>query len=352
VAQLYKIDCPNPSFKCIMEERGSAYFTGLFEMRIPANLHATLQSDQPPSFDFFMKTPAAFDLLDSKLLREWYVVYCVAMKHPVTPSEHRLYIGSGSNMNSGGQGRIRKWKNEDLLPEKVIKFMQKGFKIVHVGILLLIKKPSLGYHALGRLWVLTMEARLTFRFWSVYQKERDIQTGHHYAEKLHSWNIDELDWEGLNSRTPLRDPISNMTSDLSEAGIKKLEKELVDMMEKRKKKKAAYLAAYSRSSAGKTTRKKYKDKPESKANAKVLNRTPKAVATRKRYSKTPAGVASTQKSRANWKAKLESKEERAKYNEKLRARRKTPKGKAAVARSNARAKAKRAKLKEAAQENA
>jgi hypothetical protein len=50
----------------------------------------------------------------------------------------------------------------------------QGFEVAsanqHFRILTLISIPIPLYHPLGRLWSLTLEAHLTWRFWSIYKK--------------------------------------------------------------------------------------------------------------------------------------------------------------------------------------
>jgi hypothetical protein len=188
VSLLFTHDLPAPALRAVMKELGCAHSVEQFEVWVPAGLQATLASDKPPKWGLFKIMPSAREMREQKLLHNW----CAAcMEHPGGKLLPRLCIGSASAA-LGAQVRIGQWLQERQLPSKVERFMQKGFEVVHIGILMIIKKNGVREHALGRLWALTNEARFTWRFWSRYQKERASKSGHHYAEKLRRWNVDDL----------------------------------------------------------------------------------------------------------------------------------------------------------------
>lgn len=139
VARLYAYDFPWPTYKTIMSEFGSLYFNDKFEMRKPADLHFALQSDQPPSFDYFLNTRSAIEMKKKNLLSKWYIAYGAALRYQEILSEKRLCIGSASTRDGGAQLRIGQWILGTNLPEKVIVFKKKGFEVVHIGVLLMIK---------------------------------------------------------------------------------------------------------------------------------------------------------------------------------------------------------------------
>jgi hypothetical protein len=116
-----------------------------------------LQSSTPPTVAFFKSLP-------TDPYKVWGVYLLVLEKQN---SRTKIYIGSGTNAESGVSSRLRHYdiKAYDVLPLYVNEALEEGYTIVHKGLLCSAPLPPAGVVPTTRLLFLALEAAFTFAFW-------------------------------------------------------------------------------------------------------------------------------------------------------------------------------------------
>jgi hypothetical protein len=118
---------------------------GLFEV---------LQAVKPPTIAFFKSLPT----LTSPC---WAVYLLVLEKLDCRP---RIYIGSGTNTESGVKARFTNYDNTRFLPEYVEKSLEESYEIVHKGLLVWTPIPRPGLVPLSRLLFHALKATFAYIF--------------------------------------------------------------------------------------------------------------------------------------------------------------------------------------------
>lgn len=179
------------------------------DMYVSPILPDAMVSETPPSMDFWYSLPSAFGL-DDAVLKTHVIVYAVVLeKDGEVP---RIAIGSGCNSVSGAQNRTVTWAREykDKLPMRVKEFMEKGYDITHMGVIVMI--PMDGKDAIWSMlsgWIITLESAFTFLFWSIYQVAgKGIKD--HYLGHICPFFDEDFEYLGLNTHSPMMEGVRDL----------------------------------------------------------------------------------------------------------------------------------------------
>jgi hypothetical protein len=159
-----------------------------------AGLNEVLQSETPPTVDYFTTLPdVAF--------KGWGIYLIVLGK----PGElYRVYIGSATNTDRGLLARWHEYDQDTGLPKYYKASLAEGFTVVHRG--LLCWTPSIPPPALQptfRLLFLLLEATFSYIFWAMRTPDgKDYGMAH-----LCLWDRHALEYIGLCSHCCLREGV-------------------------------------------------------------------------------------------------------------------------------------------------
>lgn len=148
-----------------------------------------LQSSTPPTVAFFKSLPTDH-------YKVWGVYLLVFEKQN---SRTKIYIGSGTQADSGVSTRFRQYDKYDALPVYVKEALEEGYTIVHKGLLCSAPLPPAGVVPTTRLLFVALEAVFTFAFWAFRPKAKFYDG----FPDICLWDRDTLEYEGLCSPNPL-----------------------------------------------------------------------------------------------------------------------------------------------------
>ncbi|KAJ9661064.1 Heat shock protein ssb1 [Neophaeococcomyces mojaviensis] len=196
-----------------------------------------LVQDEPPSFQWFLTLPSVADF-DRCVLRESFVTYILCMAKP--GAKPAVSTGSASRVDGGAVKRFDEYNRAATLPHYVKRFMDDGYEIVHIGLLLLFKISREIRHPIYRVWVLLSEAHYTFRFWTVYRSTDEktmVRDAEHKYVHLCPWELDKFEYLGLNSHSPLME---------KPKGLEMTLEQLQEMAARAKERRHAYMFMYNK----------------------------------------------------------------------------------------------------------
>jgi len=174
------------------------FATGLLDM---------LQSDCPPSIDYFKGLPS-----DGK---GFWGVYALVLEKPGCPP--LLYIGSGTSYTGGVHRRFTQYQRHEELPKYVIRALSEGYTISHVGLLAWCPIPT-SARLRTRVFFLALEATFSTLLWAT--NNRDKSYG---MPLLCKWTRASLRYAGLISHSPLIEGIRGEDDSLTSEEIEVLE---------------------------------------------------------------------------------------------------------------------------------
>ena len=203
----------NPEFTIVLQPIFYQYFDEL-HLVFDASMQATLSSDTPPHIDFFLSLPAP--------KQGTWAVYVVVFVD--SDGVHHLYIGSGTNATAGVTSRTRDYANKTRvrLPRFVRLAFDRGYELLHIGMLCWTQLPQPTQVPRARLLFLCLEAAFTCIFYTAFCTIMEPLWSH-----LMPWTRDSVSWGPLNSHLPLSESVGeslNLTSQQLQA-IEDLRKE-------------------------------------------------------------------------------------------------------------------------------
>ena len=153
------------------------------ELLFPGGLDKMLKGKTAPTIPWFMSLPTT--------PTTGFIVYVlVLIKRGCRP---KIYIGSGTSSDYGGEKRFENYDKRVLLPSLVKAALEDGYVIAHKG--LLAWTPSLPSEKVApktRLLFLALEATFTYNFWALRAYKNDYGMGH-----MRLWPRLELEYDGL-----------------------------------------------------------------------------------------------------------------------------------------------------------
>ncbi|KAF2417225.1 hypothetical protein EJ08DRAFT_84066 [Tothia fuscella] len=170
---------------------------GAADLSLSPGVSEAIHAATPPPISFFRGLPS-----DGRHV--WGVNVLVLKKSGAPPA---LYIGCGTEATRGVVSRFQGYDGKDActMPKQVIKAFAEGYKIVHKGLLLTAPLPSAANVPRYRLLSVSMEAALSFLFWSMHSRKPD-----HFMISLCPRPLSSLSYDGLCSHSPLREgPLGN-----------------------------------------------------------------------------------------------------------------------------------------------
>ncbi|KAI4242723.1 MAG: hypothetical protein L6R42_010929 [Xanthoria sp. 1 TBL-2021] len=185
----------NPDFRILFKDRPTFdHIAELGPITLAPGLEDVLNSDQPPSTDFFTTLPRPAEGL-------MWGVYTLLMFKP--DHAFKLYIGSGTNAEGGVLVRLPHYRaNSPHLPRHVKKAFADGYEVQHIGLLFWTPLPSSGLVPKIRGRILAMEALMTCIFHASFAMITDS-----YISDFLLWPRDAVVWEPICSHSPLKEAI-------------------------------------------------------------------------------------------------------------------------------------------------
>lgn len=163
-----------------------------------------MQSDTPPSFDFFTGLPEPE--------RGAWCVYAVTLQKE--GQEDVLYIGSGTGMsNAGCVDRTNQYRAGSKLPRFVALALREGYELVHIEMLCWMVKPPVDIYPRSRLRFLAYETVFTCLFFSCVKTVMED-----WWSPLMPWKRESVPWDYGNSHLPLREGVGELL-DLTEGEL-------------------------------------------------------------------------------------------------------------------------------------
>lgn len=191
-AAVYSVLFPEPRLlQGALDEAGFTFAPGLLD---------ALQSDTPPTVDFFQALP-------TKVRRhgiDRWGVYVIVLAKKGRLS--KVYFGSGTNTRGGLFQRFSNYDKGTLIAEAVESAQKEGFVIVSKGLLGWCSKPIEEHVFVVRGLCLLLEATFTFVFWAF----RSRTAAYGYPNFCH-WDISDLLYDGLCGHSALIEPIRGRT---------------------------------------------------------------------------------------------------------------------------------------------
>jgi hypothetical protein len=184
-----------------------------------------LQSDSPPSIDYFKGLPSNGNGL-------WAVYALVLAKEASRP---RLYVGSGTCYTGGVRRRFNNYVNKEELPKYVKRSLDEGYTISHKGLLCWCPIPE-SSRLRTRVLFLALEATFSSILWAM--NNRDKTYG---MPLLCKWSRESFEWDGLCSHFALLEGVQG-----KDDGLTLEELEAADIAFKLRRKEASKLRVQKR----------------------------------------------------------------------------------------------------------
>jgi hypothetical protein len=210
VSRHVNLDAPdwyiNPNFK-LLNSPDAADIRAATPLTFAPGLLDVVQSDRPPSVDFFASLPVPEG-------RFWAVYVVLLVKDG---SEPAIYVGSGTDAIHGYRTRVATYPNKThrMLPRFVRRLYDQGYDFAHVGLLCWSPIPSAAIVPRARLRILSVEAVFTNLFYSALPTCMD-----ELWTNFMPWSRGAVSWLPLNSHSPFREAC---TGDLALTAVELLQ---------------------------------------------------------------------------------------------------------------------------------
>lgn len=166
---------------------------------LPAQARSILSKPRhsPPKWADFLTLP------DSSARPSAWGVYMICMQHPTT-HDQKMYAGSGTDSRQGLKHRMDSYtsKSGPSLPRHVGIAIDRGYVIIHVGIVCAIDLPAVGLRPRARAFMKGAEAYSGLIFHCVFPAITDSWTKH-----LLLWARDDIDWSPLCGHSALSEGV-------------------------------------------------------------------------------------------------------------------------------------------------
>ncbi|OAL35812.1 hypothetical protein AYO20_04962 [Fonsecaea nubica] len=248
---------PHPLFKKFLPSQSAIeiLFSAL-SISFAPGLFEVLQASGPPTVEWFMQLPTHCE-------KVWAIYLLVLWKLGCMP---RVYLGSGTEADSGVTVRFKQYDKLIWLPSHVQESLGEGYQIVHKGVLVWMPIPPPAEVPVLRLLFVCLEGALTFALRALSKRANYTAA----LADLCPWDRNSLEYEGLCSHNPLVDPVKGQF-DLTPGEREEHAQELKDRkyilnLEGRERRKAEDPEAY-RLEANRHRANFVKNNPESAKNS-------------------------------------------------------------------------------------
>ena len=167
------------------------------ELQFAPGLLDVLQSDAPPSFDYFTSLPRPDG-------NHWGVYAFTMTKEGCPPA---LCIGSGTSARDGCKTRIAHYYNKKhpSLPTKVRKFYDMGYDMAHIGLLCWSDIPSATVKPRIRQRFLALEGTFGNLFYSAIATDNDAL----WVDFM-PWQRNDIAWLPLNTHSAFKESVADL----------------------------------------------------------------------------------------------------------------------------------------------
>lgn len=201
----------NQEIATVHQNNDYSWFYEQSHMEIPEELPHIMASATPPPFSFFQNLPSIFEIVDREWLRQHMVIYCTTLEKP--GSRPRIGIESAAEQLGGAEERIQQYRKEKTFKfsVKTQESLKDGYKITNVGLLVAIQRPPRSAIELApriRAWALTLEADFIYMFSSLW--DRDGNETSHSMRHACPWDVDALEYDGVNTHSPLSERVKGL----------------------------------------------------------------------------------------------------------------------------------------------
>ncbi|CZR53904.1 uncharacterized protein PAC_03786 [Phialocephala subalpina] len=197
--QLVNLDAPdwyiNPDFKIALQGEAGRKICAATPLTFAPGLLEVLQSDKPPTPDFWLSTP--------KPLGKFWAVYAALLTKD--GCEPALCIGSGTDAANGYECRVANYsdKRHRQLPRFVRLLYDKGYDLAHIGLLCWAPIPSVAIIPRARRRFVAIEGTFTNIFYSAIPTCMDS-----LWTSLMPWSRDDVLWRPLNTHTLFKEGVA------------------------------------------------------------------------------------------------------------------------------------------------
>lgn len=218
----------NPDFRVVLQGEAGRDISAATPLNFAPGLLDVLQSDKPPSPDYWLSTPTPAG-------KFWGVYAALLTKDGCEPA---LCIGSGTDAKNGYQSRIAHYsdKTHPQLPRFVRQLYDRGFDLAHIGLICWAPIPSVTIIPRARHRFVALEGTFTNIFYSAIPT---IMDG--LWVDLVPWSRDDVLWRPLNTHTPFNEG--------PKGDLQMTPKELLFAEEQRKKRKVVMAKQYREKNA-------------------------------------------------------------------------------------------------------
>lgn len=176
-----------------------------------ARLPDILVSEDPPRYEDLLETTSIADIPREILLENYLIYILIAEKDGEPPM---AAVGSAANKTKGSTGRVKDYTDGRvyMFPLRLREALENGYEITHIGVLVMLKVPKEARLPIVRCFVLYLETSFTYVLWTLYQgrSKNAIAVDEKLMTNMCPWDIESLEWDGLNTHSPLQEGIHNL----------------------------------------------------------------------------------------------------------------------------------------------
>ncbi|KPI41090.1 uncharacterized protein AB675_7851 [Cyphellophora attinorum] len=205
-----------PKTKEILQHYGLQYWLDAHDLMVHPSIVPVLRGEVFPSFEYITELPSLL-AIGEEFLKAHFVVYVACFEKE--GETDFINVGSAANQDSGALRRMQDYVRGGSMSQHTKPLLEKGWELTHIGLLMAIAAPMAKRNAPLRCFTLSQEAMFTFKLWSLYMgvKWSGAEDFSHYMLHAFPWEDPRLlDYSGVNSHSPLRDPVRGIDLPLNE----------------------------------------------------------------------------------------------------------------------------------------
>ncbi|KAH0005412.1 hypothetical protein KCU78_g12879, partial [Aureobasidium melanogenum] len=204
------------------------HYTAL-NMKFADGFYDTAMAPHPPEASYWLSTPSIYSFNDSFK----FGAYVGVMRKDGHPD--RVYFGAAAHATEGHKARRRNYTEGILLPVRVKDFIEDGWDLIHIGMVVWMDMPPFNMRPKMRLLILAIEATLTFAFWGFEWSKTAPRGG---LQNLCLWDRIMFSYDGLCTHSSINESITS-NFDLNQEELESLRQVKVLKKRENRRKSAA-----------------------------------------------------------------------------------------------------------------